>query len=355
MKHREDGTWLLVVLFCVLTMAAEEMKGHEVATDALFVDSSMPRSSSLPAVLCESLVAAMCILIMTGVLYIYSWSSIDERVASAEREKGKTEQGERDAREREKERERTDEEHKQSVTPVHLEADTAMIFVILRSHERDADHSHSLAMIQEMEGNDKSAVQHYLKAAALYQAVGEQERKYLVDVLATIMTVGESVKASLAGLFADYAAMGKYAEQHAMHAEAALRYQQLAKEAAAADQPVEARAMSWAAAEQYEVAAGNARSIGDHIRSKIDYAKAVKLYTAVGDVDKVRQIHVAEARTFEADGGDAMACGNYIWAENAYMQAANLYTALDDVGKADEMREAAAKCYQVIYQRVDQQ
>lgn len=139
------------------------------------------------------------------------------------------------------------------------------------SYTRAAEHFEKLASDLERKAFLLIAANCYVKSAALYAAATEQK--------------------ALVGLNS-----GRCHKGRLMHKRAADHFCELAKRHAAADDLVQALAMSRAAAEQYDMSAKCAWALCEHEAGADACRRASQIYTAMGDVEGAQRAKEAEAQ-----------------------------------------------------------
>lgn len=208
----------------------------------------------------------------------------------------------------------------------------------IRAAERGREHARAL----KDQGEFRDAANGFSKAAAMYAAADEQEKKNVMSALDAFKVTGELEQVSFVDLIADYAEVGHYKERYAMHSAAAQWYETAAAKYAASGHALQEHAMKRAAAEQHVMSAECGMVCCNSGSAAYAYSFAADRFTDVGELGLARRMKAVAAEQYCAYAEDQLACGDHASVAYSFGYAARNYGATGQAIKARAMSEAAA-------------
>lgn len=327
---------VLVVLYCVQIVTAEETDRHEATAGSFIANLLKSASSSLMAICHENKAALLCTAVVIMVAFIYFLFSVHQPVGPLQQNEEEESIEEVPATGSE-----AQEVYEQPVAVVQQDEAAAIAYAAQRDHKQAAClfvkaaqyYSDKAGVLQDQD-DDLGAANDFVKAAALYKAATDQA------LAAGPSDGGGDGDGDGNGM------IGKYKEQYAMHLMAGLCYGGVAEQYAADENNEQARVMNLAAAKQHEASIECARAFGDNDAVSRANSFAAERHAAAGDMDRARLMKGVAADGFAAHGAQLSRGGDRLGAVSAFRSAAREYEGAGQRGKAHSMNALVAKLYE---------
>lgn len=224
-------------------------------------------------------------------------------------------------------------------------------------YTKAAEHYYLQAMMLREDGDNKGAVDHFLKAAAMHAAAGNYKMQGLMlgSAVLCYRDMAEEYAGDAEQALAMKRAAAELCETNAkcaadahIHGLAANAYSQAADSYRDIDDLMKARSMEEAEAEHHAAYARYQAASGDHSGAVHSLCSAAKAYKAAGHPGKARAMNEAIVKLHEALPVGPAAPGEKWPAAHYHDNVARAYKALGQHNKAQSMRQIAAGHYEAM-------